>query len=166
MPNISIQEIQSHHLHLYRDFFNAGLLNDADNFRMTVADVLQAPFPTKDSADSFTLGAYVDKTLTGIISFERDGIDREKLRHKGLLFRMYVSGNFRGQGIGKLLIKTLIDNVRKLNDVEQINLTVVSHNLTAKKLYESFGFKTFSIEHNAQKWKGKYFTEETMALKL
>jgi len=55
-------------------------------FRITPTDDLNAPFPTKDTEDSFTLGAFVGSELARIVSFERDGKDREKLRHKGILF--------------------------------------------------------------------------------
>ena len=147
-------------------FLTVGLLNDKENFRITPADDTKASFPTKDKDDSFTLGAYVGDLLTGIVSFGRDGNDREKLRHKGILFRMYVSKNFRGKGVAKKLIEELIDRVRKINDIEQINLTVIANNSNAKTLYEKFGFTTFGSEQNAIKWKGKYFTEDQMVLRL
>jgi ribosomal protein S18 acetylase RimI-like enzyme len=79
---------------------------------------------------------------------------------------MYVSKDFRGQGIAKKLIETLIERVRQISDIEQINLTVIANNDNAKNLYEKFGFVTFGSESNAIKWKGKYFTEDQMTLKL
>ena len=111
------------------------------------------------SPDSFTLGAYVDDQLAGVVSFEREGATREKLRHKGLLFRMYVNNAFAGKGIGKQLITELLSRVRALKDIEQINLTVIADNENAIKLYTSFGFKTFGIEEEAIKWRGNYLTE-------
>jgi ribosomal protein S18 acetylase RimI-like enzyme len=60
----------------------------------------------------------------------------------------------------------LIEKVKQLSTIEQIKLTVISNNANAKKLYEKFGFKTFSSEEHAIKWKGKYFTEDQMALRL
>ncbi len=166
MQTLKIIEIKSDKLKEYKAFFNIGLVNEEENFRITPTDDFSSPFPTKEKADSFTLGAYIDNNLAGIVSFSRDGIDREKLRHKGLLFRMYVSTHFRGKGIAKELIKELIFRVKKIHDIEQINLTVVANNTRAKALYEKFGFVTFSTEQNAMKWKGKYFTEDQMVLKL
>ena len=109
--------------------------------------------------DSFTLGAYVDHQLVGVVSFGRKGATREKLRQKGLLFRVYVNNAFAGKGIGKQLITELLSRVRALKDIEQISLTVIADNENAIKLYTSFGFKTFSIEERAIKWKGNYLTE-------
>ncbi len=164
MSGIIIREIKSKEIQSYKEFFNSALIRDEESFRISPADEVNASFPTKDAADSFTLCAYSGDAMAGIVSFERDGINREKLRHKGILFRMYVALEFRGSGISKMLIQELLKKVERLSDIEQINLTVVSNNHKAKKLYEQFGFKTFAIESNALKWKGKYFDEEQMAL--
>ncbi len=166
MNEIKILEIKSTQNIEYKDFLKVGLINDEENFRITPTDDLNFMFPTKDKEDSFTLGAYIENSLAGVVSFSRDGNDREKLRHKGILFRMYVSKEFRGKGIAKQLIGELINRVVKVTDIEQINLTVISNNENAKKLYEKFGFETFGSEKNAIKWKGKYFTEDQMVLKL
>ncbi|WP_051312725.1 GNAT family N-acetyltransferase [Sporocytophaga myxococcoides] len=166
MNHSIIKEIKSDQKEFYKQFLGHGLIHDEENFRISPNDDLHLEFPTKDKEDSFTLGAYIDNTLAGIVSFERDGFNREKLRHKGTLFRMYVSYEFRGQGISKELIDALLVRVRMIVDIEQINLTVISNNDKAKGLYEKFGFKTFSSEEHAIKWKGKYFTEDQMVLRL
>lgn len=166
MNNLKILEITSARIIEYKNFLTIGLLNDEENFRITPTDDLNAPFPTKDKNDSFTLGAYTGNLLAGIVSFDRDGSDTEKLRHKGVLFRMYVSKEFRGKGLAKKLIEELINRVRKIDTIEQINLTVIANNTNAKTLYEKFGFTTFGSEQNAIKWKGKYFTEDQMVLQL
>jgi GNAT superfamily N-acetyltransferase len=166
MENIIITEIISSQLNLYKPFFIQGLVNESENFRIALSDDLDAPFPTGGRPDSFTLGAYINERLAGVVSFERDGATREKLRHKGVLFRMYVSDEYRGKGLGRALIHSVIEKARELKDIEQINLTVISHNKSAKMLYERLGFTIFSREEKAQKWKGKYATEEQMVLFL
>ncbi len=166
MNHFNICEIKSDESSEYKEFLAVGLINDEENFRITTNDDLNLVFPTNEEIDSFSLGAYSDTKLVGIVSFSRDGKDREKLRHKGILFRMYVANEFRGKGIAKLLIEELITRVKNIKDIEQINLTVISNNKNAKKLYEKFGFVTFGSEKNAIKWKGKYFTEDQMVLKM
>lgn len=166
MNTIKIVEIKSDQVEQYKKFLNFGLINDEENFRITPNDDLNALFPTEDKLDSFTLGAYSNNELAGVVSFTREGRNREKLRHKGILFRMYVSKDFRGQGIAKKLIEKLIERVKQISDIEQINLTVIANNDKAKKLYEKFGFVTFGSENKAIKWKGKYFTEDQMVLQL
>jgi len=166
MDSIEIVEIRSDQVEQYKKFLTFGLINDEENFRITPNDDLNAPFPTEDRLDSFSLGAYSNNELVGVVSFARDGRDREKLRHKGILFRMYVSKDFRGQGIAKKLIEKLIERVKQISDIEQINLTVIANNDKAKKLYEKFGFVTFGSESKAIKWKERYFTEDQMVLIL
>ncbi len=166
MNNITICEIKAIEIKMYKLFLAEGLINDEENFRLTTNDDLNNSFPTEDNEDSFTLGAFENKQLAGVVCFMRDGRDREKLRHKGILFRMYISNEFRGRGIAKKLIEEVILRVKKIKDIEQINLTVISNNTTAKGLYEKFGFVTFASETNAIKWKNKYFTENQMVLKI
>jgi len=164
--NIVITELTSIDLAAYKAFLTQGLTSDEEHFRITPTDEEHAGFPTTGSADSFTLGAFIDGTLAGVASFEREGKNREKLRHKGLLFRMYVSPAHRGHGIARRLIEEVITRARHLPDIEQINLTVIAANSTAKHLYTKLGFKTYGTERNAIKWKDRYFDEDLMVLLL
>lgn len=164
--SMEVKEIHARNVIEYKAFFLKGLVEDGANFRISPEDEKDAPFPTRGTPDSFTLGAFAGQRLAGIVSFQREGRDRAKLRHKGLLFRMYVDPQFRGQGVGQALIKALLERVAMLGDVEQINLTVVASNPVAKKLYEKFGFVAFAAEKNALKWQGHYYTEEQMVLFL
>jgi len=152
----------------YKSFFRQGLAAHADKFRIDLTDELTEPFPTTGKEDSFTLGIIDEQqTLLGVVSFKRSDENRKKLRHKGLLFRMYVAANQSVKGVGKLLLRELINRVKKVPDIEQINLTVVAHNTNAIRLYTSFGFETFAQEKNALKQDSEtYFTELQMSLKL
>ena len=162
VPVYKIREINSSELKAYQTFFQKGLIEDEDSFRISPADNADAPFPTCGKPDSFTLAAYIGGSLAGVASFEREGKNLEKLRHKGLLFRMLVSRQHRGKGVGQGLIREIVKRARKLGDIEQINLTVIANNPTAQRLYERAGFRVFSHEKNAVKRKSKYFDELTM----
>lgn len=166
MKSIEIKEILSADIDLYKMFLTAALESDKENLLITHHDNTNAAFPTKDRNDSFTLGAYADNILAGVVSFVRDGEDREKLRHKGFISTMYVSKEFRGYGIAKKLLEELIKKVKAIPDIEQINLIVISDNSKAKQLYEKFGFEKFGTELNSIKWEGKYFSEDLMVLRL
>lgn len=166
MNNIAIKEILSGDINLYKIFLDTALKTDKENLLITPRDNSVATFPTKDRYDSFTLGAYAQNALAGIVSFARDGEDREKLRHKGMISTMYVSKEFRGRGIAKVLLEELIKRVKAIADIEQINLIVISDNSRAKQLYESFGFKKYGTELNSIKWEGQYFSEDLMVLRL
>lgn len=56
-------------------------------------------------------------------------------------FRMYVSAENAGKGIGWKLVEHLLARVKELDDIEQVNLTVVATNENAVRLYTAFGFE-------------------------
>ena len=59
-----------------------------------------------------------------------------------------------------------IEKANTIGTVEQINLSVVSTNENAKKLYMKLGFKKFGLEEKAIKIDCNYYHEEHMVLFL
>ncbi|OCA86204.1 MULTISPECIES: GNAT family N-acetyltransferase [unclassified Bacillus (in: firmicutes)] len=119
----------------------------------------------KPTMDKYIVGAFDNrKSLVGIVTFIRE--DNLKTRHKGNVYGMYIAPGNRGQGLGKLLMNELISKAKNSEGLEQINLTVVSDNHYAKKLYKSLGFEVYGIERNALKFNGRYYDEDLMVLKL
>ena len=161
---VEIKEITSEKIALYKNLITKGLIEDESCFRITPEDENLEAFPTNDKPDSFTIGAFKSNKLIGVASFKRDGANRLKLKHKGLLFKIYVNSDYRQNGIASKLIKTVINRVKQIEDIEQINLTVIPTNRHAKELYGKFGFETFASEKKAVKWKGNYFDEDQMKL--
>jgi hypothetical protein len=54
-----------------------GLIEDEANFRISPDDEKEAPFPTLDMVDSFTLGAFEDHHLAELLVFkEKERIER------------------------------------------------------------------------------------------
>lgn len=123
----------------------------------TIEEVCQriAPQPGK-----FTLGAFVEERLAGIATFVRE--NGPKTMHKGNVYGMYVSTENRGLGIGRKLLEELIKKAQQLDGIEQITLTVVQDNETAKALYTNIGFTVFGTEKNALKINEVYYDEEWM----
>jgi RimJ/RimL family protein N-acetyltransferase len=64
------------------------------------------------------------------------------------------------------LLDEIIRRVQEQTDIEQINLTVVATNESAKRLYEKAGFRSFAREPNAIKDGNAYYDEEQMVLFL
>lgn len=113
----------------------------------------------------FTLGAFDKKdALMGTVLFVRDS--NIKMQHKGSILGLYVSPDSRGQGVAKSLLNEVIEVARRWNGVEQINLTVVSSNLSAKKIYSDLGFEVFGTEMKAMKYDNQYYNEDMMVLFL
>jgi ribosomal protein S18 acetylase RimI-like enzyme len=114
--------------------------------------------------ENFTLGAFEDELLVGMVGFYRESA--LKLRHKGYIVSMYVLPEYRSCGIARALLIEAITRARRLPDLKQLLLGVVVTQTTAKRLYESLGFAVYGREPNGVKIGNKYFDEEFMLLML
>ena len=108
----------------------------------------------------FTLGAFKDNMLVGIVTFQQHL--QEKLKHKGTISGMYVDIDFRNQGIARALLEHLFQLIQKLEGLEQVQLSVTATNETAICLYESFGFEQYALEKRALKVAVNYLDEAFM----
>lgn len=70
-------------------------------------------------------------------------------KHVGRL-AISVSKDYRGEGIGKLLMELLLKEAEKeIQDLKIVILEVYSKNTIAKKVYERFGFIEYGLLPNA-----------------
>jgi ribosomal protein S18 acetylase RimI-like enzyme len=111
-------------------------------------------------ADVF--GAFLETDLVGVAGFRAQA--GAKQAHKGLLWGMYVRPSARGTGAGKSLVKAVLDHARER--VELVQLTVVSENEAAQRLYRSCGFVAYGHEVHSLKQGGRYYDELLMAVAL
>ena len=111
-----------------------------------------------------TFGGFEEGELYGVVTLQLE--QKVKLKHRTNLVAMYVSYEKRGKGIAKKLIQSAISRADKLEEIEQIYLTVSSENHPAKKLYSSLGFKTYGVDRKALKLDNTYLDEELMVLYL
>jgi ribosomal protein S18 acetylase RimI-like enzyme len=137
--------------------------DSAEEHRATPIELTAARLH-RDNNASLVLGAFLNGELVGMAGFFRE--KHLKARHKGRIWGVYVSGNCRGQGIGRALCSALLEKIRTLHGLEQVNLTVSSRQVAAKTLYRSLGFETFGVERAALKIGDQYFDEEYMVLRL
>jgi ribosomal protein S18 acetylase RimI-like enzyme len=120
----------------------------------------------RDSAatpDAFTLGAF-EGGLVGTAGFVRD--QGAKMRHKGMIWGVYVAQHARGRGVARALMDESIGRARAMPGLEQIYLTVMSTNEPALRLYRALGFETYGRERRALKIGETYYDEDLMVLWL
>lgn len=146
----------------YYDLLTKAITDEPQFFRVSAVDIVGEVFPTKDTFGNFTLGAFSDEgELLGTAGFKRDLF--VKLKHKGLIFRMYVSEKAKGQGLGRKLLQACVERAMQGEGLRQIYLTVVATNHRAKKLYLSEGFETFAVErHSIQMAENEFVDEDSM----
>lgn len=135
----------------------------AEEFQSLGSKGVAARMDASRNAGGFILGAYDGETLCGSIGFIRES--KEKTKHSGHVWGVYITPEARGRGLGKSLLIALIDEAKRLGLV-QIKLSVESDNLPAVRLYEQLGFVPYGLEPRALKVDGKYFSETHMLLVL
>lgn len=74
--------------------------------------------------------------VVGVAGLE---VARWRRRHSGSLF-LYVDTQYQGQGIGTRLLQTLLDIADQWLMLRRVELTVLTQNERAKRLYERLGF--------------------------
>ena len=104
------------------------------------------------------LGGFDHGELAGMIGFYRQSGPKD--RHKGVIWGMYVKPRLHGGGLASALLASAIELGK--TQVEQIQLTVVTTNQRAVRLYEASGFRGYGIEKNALKSGERYFDELLM----
>lgn len=145
-----------------------ALQQNPEAFATTYEDAIMRTEPLKrvaknlDTEESSSLGAFIDNELIGVMTIAEEGA--QKLRHRVNLFAVYVTPRVRGRQVGTALLQTVIEHTKQLSHVEKINLTVVSTNEQAIRLYEKVGFKAFGLEHHAMKMNDTYVDEIYMSL--
>ena len=119
-----------------------------DAFGLSLETVAGRLRRAAESQDDFTLGAYRDGELVGMVGFYRDS-GGEKMRHKGHVWGMYVTSKTQGQGVGRTLMRELLARAARLPALEQVHLAVVTRSEPARGLYASLGFETYGVEPNS-----------------
>jgi ribosomal protein S18 acetylase RimI-like enzyme len=134
----------------------------AEHLKTTVEALAQRL--ANSTQHNFIVGAFDDAGLAGTAGYYRD--TREKRRHKGHVWGMYVSPRLRGQGAGKALLAELIRLAKTDPDLRTILLSVSETQPAARGLYESMGFVHYGTEPVALRVGDRDLAEEFLALRL
>lgn len=95
-----------------------------------------------EQKNSVRLLVFFDSKLIGITEINmRDKTEK----HVGIL-GISVAKDFRGEGLGKLLMELILKEAEKeMSDLKIVTLEVYSTNDIAKKMYEKFGFERYGL---------------------
>ena len=134
----------------------------AEEHRTLTMEDVAARLSPADPVNHFIVGAFGGGQLVGTAGFYRDkGI---KGRHKGHIWGVYVTREARKKGVGRELMRVLLERTARLEGIEQISLSVAATQDAAAALYRSLGFKSFVREPRALKIGDRYIDEEYMIL--
>lgn len=140
------------------DAFLVTLAEERERGSEGFAEILR-----RSDDDHVMLGAFDADELVGSVGLFRS--DRIKIRHRALLWGMYVRPAHRGGGVGGKLVDRAIEHARSLG-LESIHLSIEVGNESARQLYESRGFEVWGVEPHAMAIDGRYLDEAHMRLAL
>jgi ribosomal protein S18 acetylase RimI-like enzyme len=116
------------------------------------------------TGDSFVAGAFKGGRLVGMAGFHREV--GPKVRHKARIWGVYVTSSTRGKGVGRNLMRAVLERAGNIEGLDQIQLSVTETQTAALKLYHSLGFHTFGREPRALKIGDRLIDEDYMILRL
>jgi RimJ/RimL family protein N-acetyltransferase len=142
-----------------------GFLRHPLDFRIAPEDECRlSPAEVGDRLErEFVAGGFQGDKLMGTAGLSR--FEGTKLRHRGLLWGMYVREEARGSGMADQLMELLL-NQAGLLAIKQVILTVAAENLRARRLYERWGFSVYGVEPAAIQVDDAYYDEALMIRRL
>jgi ribosomal protein S18 acetylase RimI-like enzyme len=130
---------------------------------MTLESIAQR-LGSSPEARNFVLAAFVDDALVGMAGFFQES--GPKNRHRGRIWGVYVSKDWRRKGIARVLLSEIVRRARAQPELEQILLSVATTQDSAKRLYTSLGFEVYGRDLRAIKLGDRYIDEDLMVLRL
>ncbi len=91
-------------------------------------------------------------------------IDRVKMRHRAIVWGMFVTPAARGKGVGAALLRAAVDHARAWPGVLQVQLAVTEAAVHAQRMYVRAGFREWGVEPRALQWEGRHVDEHHMVL--
>ncbi len=160
MSKIQIIKLPPERWNEYKTLWLRALKDDPQAFGSSYAkEVTYSDEKWQKRAKDFMLFANSDDKLIGMMGIWQS--DQDKENKMANVFGVYVMPEFRGKGISIMLMQTLLDELKTNPDILKLKLTVNKDQLSAIKLYESFGFKIIGQE-NALLGDGNYYDEYLM----
>ena len=154
MSPIAIRPLAPSDLVAYRGLRLRGLADHPEAFTSSAVEEAGKPADAlarrlaSDPArpHDAVFGAFEGDALVGLCGVEVDM--REKVRHKGHVFGMYVPAERAGRRVGGALMDRVIEHARACG-LRQLVLTVTAGNAPARRVYERAGFAICGREPQA-----------------
>jgi RimJ/RimL family protein N-acetyltransferase len=160
ISGLQVRRLETSDSPLYRDIRLEALKQNPEAFGSTFERENEQPLSWFEAVvgRSDIFGVFLDGTLAGIAGYVAQ--ESSKQAHKAVLWGMYVRSAARNSGLGKKLVAAVLSHAR--GRVEMVQLTVVSENEAARRLYTALGFVEYGCERRALKQDGRYYDEVLM----
>jgi len=118
--------------------FGASLSEEASR---SVDDIAHRLAAVVDGS-RYVVGAFAP-ALVGMAGFFRESTP--KTSHIGTVWGVFVSPPCRRRGLAQQLVSRVVAHAETLPGLRQLQLRVGTHNVAARALYESFGFRQVGV---------------------
>jgi len=118
----------------------------------------------RGDGSNFVIGAFANGRLVGMAGFMRER--GTKLHHKGRIWGVYVTSEYRTQGVGRRILEEILQRCASMSGLTQVLLSVTMSQTAAARLYKSLGFQSFGCEPRAIRIGDRFIDEEYMVLQL
>lgn len=159
-PEPEIRLLTSANVVAYREIRLEGLRCHPEAFASRFEDEREIPLDRFKElmSQSQIFGAVLAQKLVGVVGLRAHA--EVKLRHKAMIWGMYVRREARQYGIGERLIDAAVAHAP--GHVEQLQFAVITGNEAARRLYAKAGFIEYGHQINALKHGGRYYDDILM----
>lgn len=127
-------------------------------------DDLAAHLALGAHGEDVVFGAFHGGALMGVAGMRRAG--NRKGRHRAGVWGMYVAPEARGTGVGRALLRAVLDHARALEGLDRLELGVETTNAAARALYRAFGFIPYGVQPDAYRADGQSWDSELMSMRV
>ncbi len=138
-----------------------AFLSDPEDDRGSDVDGLRETLAGDENA---IIGAFVGTRLIGAAGLFRE--TRLKIRHRAVVWGVWVRPECRGSGAGEAIMRRVIELAKTWDGVRQLNLSAGATQTPAVRLYERVGFVAWGVEPQMLCVDGRYYDEVYLQLRF
>lgn len=146
-------------LELHPEAFGTG----ADDFRKATDEQVKDQLG-KSGQNDFSIGAFIEEKLVGVISLKRE--PKSSVKHKATVWGFFVVPQHRHKKIGTKILEKLILMAHEIEGLDYLRAIVTISDSNIKRIFESVGFSEYGIETKGIKQDKKYFDQSFVKLNL
>ena len=103
------------------------------------------PITINDDAIGSPYPSVIDLSTSNIVGTIEKPIPIYRIEHLGFIHDLWVDEQYRNEGLGRQMTMLAIEKFREMG-VTQVRLETAAANDVARKLFESCGFRTATVE--------------------
>jgi ribosomal protein S18 acetylase RimI-like enzyme len=157
---IEVKALNENRWQDYRNLRLESLKKDTLAFGSSWEEETNLPEETWKRRMRNTLFALDEDKLVGTIVWVQDTM--LKAKHIANIYGVYVTEEYRGRGVGRLLMDAALARIKKNGGVIKVKLAVNPTQKAAVKLYQSYGFKIAGKAKKELYIDGRYYDELIM----